>query len=246
VNVTPGAETDHVAKQTPCVLTTLTQAYVYDLDPTHEQISMLRSHVGGRRFAYNAMLGLVKDNWDENRAKKESGIEVSKDDWVSTSHFGLLYLWAEHRDELAPWWTENGSSTYNDAAQRLSKSFANFRKGRAKFPNFKHKGQSGSVRFMGPTVRLVDSHHLRVARIGEVKTYESTRKLYRRLDRGTGKIVAATVSERSGKWKVSFTVEVTCQVPGTRTPERVIGVDVGVTTLYTGATPDGEQVLEVN
>src|ERR1039458_1486160 len=191
------------------------------------------------------MLGLVKDNWDENRAKKESGIEVSKDDWVSTSHFGLLYLWAEHRDELAPWWTENGSSTYNDAAQRLSKSFANFRKGRAKFPNFKHKGQSGSVRFMGPTVRLVDSHHLRVARIGEVKTYESTRKLYRRLDRGTGKIVAATISERSGKWKVSFTVEVTRQVPGTRTPERVIGVDVGVTTLYTGATPDGEQVLEV-
>jgi putative transposase len=245
VNVTPGAETDHVAKQTPCILTTLTQAYVYDLDPTHEQISMLRSHVGGSRFAYNAMLGRVKDNWDENRAKKESGIEVSKDDWVSTSHFGLLYLWAEHRDELAPWWTENGSSTYNDAAQRLSKAFANFRKGRAKFPNFKHKGQSGSVRFMGPTVRLVDSHHLRVARIGEVKTYESTRKLYRRLVRGTGKIVAATVSERSGKWKVSFTVEVTRQVPGTRTPERIIGVDVGVTTLYTGATPDGEQVLEV-
>ena len=234
-----------MAKQTPCILTTLTQAYVYDLDPTHEQISMLRSHVGGSRFAYNAMLGRVKDNWDENRAKKESGIEVAKDDWVSTSHFGLLYLWAEHRDELAPWWTENGSSTYNDAAQRLSKAFANFRKGRAKFPNFKHKGQSGSVRFMGPTVRLVDSHHLRVARIGEVKTYESTRKLYRRLVRGTGKIVAATVSERSGKWKVSFTVEVTRQVPGTRTPERIIGVDVGVTTLYTGATPDGEQVLEV-
>jgi putative transposase len=30
-----------------------------------------------------------------------------------------------------------------------------------------------------------------------------------------------------------------------RTPDRVIGVDVGVTTLYTGATPDGEQVLQV-
>jgi putative transposase len=234
-----------VAKQTPCVLTTLTQAYAYDLDPTLEQISALQSHIGGSRFAYNAMLALVKDNWDENRAKKEEGIEVTQDDWVSTSHFGLLYLWAEHRDELAPWWSENGSSTYNDAAQRLSKAFTNFRKGRAKFPNFKHKGQSGSVRFMGPTVRLVDSQHLRIARIGEVKTYESTRKLFRHLTRGTGKIVAATVTTRSDKWQVSFTVDVTRQVPVTRDPERIIGVDVGITTLYTGASPEGDRVLEV-
>jgi putative transposase len=234
-----------VANQTPCVLTTFTQAYVYDLDPTPEQIATLRSHIGGSRFAYNAMLALVKDNWDENHAKKEEGIEVAQDDWVSTSHFGLLYLWAEHRGELAPWWSENGSSTYNDAAQRLSKAFTNFRKGRAKFPNFKRKGQGGSVRFTGPTVRLVDSHHVRISRIGEVKTYESTRKLFRHLDRGTARIVAATVSENSGKWRVSFTVEVTRPLPATRTPDRVIGIDVGITSLYTGATPDGDQALEV-
>jgi len=187
----------------------------------------------------------VKDNWDENRAKKEAGVEVAKEDYVSTSHFGLLYLWAEHRDELAPWWGENGSSTYNDAAQRLSKAFTNFRKGRAKFPHFKHKGQGGSVRFLGPAVRLADSHHVRIARIGEVKTYESTRKLFRHLHRGTGRIVAATVTERSGKWRVSFTVEVTRALPATRTRERFIGVDLGITTLYTGATPDGALVLEV-
>jgi putative transposase len=179
---------------------TLTRAYTYALDPTSEQVSMLRSHVGGSRFAYNAMLGLVKENWDENRAKKGAGVEVTNDDYIDTGHFGLLYLWAGHRDELAPWWAENGSSTYNDAAQRLSKAFTNFRKGRAKFPHFKRKGQNGSVRFMGPAVRLADSHHVRIARVGEVKTYESTRKLYRHLNRGTGKVLAATVSERSGKW----------------------------------------------
>jgi putative transposase len=57
--------------------------------------------------------------------------------------------------------------------------------------------------------------------------------------------MAATVSERSGTWAVSFTVEVTRQVPVTREPERIIGVDVGITTLYTGATPEGEHVLDV-
>jgi putative transposase len=225
--------------------TVVTQAFAFALDPTPEQVLALRSHIGGSRFAYNALLGLVKDNWDENRAKKEAGLEVTKEDYFSTSHFDLLYLWSDHRDELAPWWAENGSSAYNDAAQRLSASITNFRKGRAKFPRFKLKGQGGSVRFLGPAVRLVDSHHVRISRVGGVKTYESTRKLFRHLSRGTGKIVAATVTERTGKWKVSFTVEVARSIPATRAPDRVIGVDVGVTTLYTGATPEGEQVLEV-
>jgi putative transposase len=231
---------------TPSTPTTLTQAFTYALDPTPAQASALRSHVGGSRFAYNAMLGLVKDNWDENRAKKDVGLEVAKDDYVSTSHFALLYLWAEHRDVLAPWWAENGSSTYNDAAQRLSKAFTNFRRGRSKFPRFKRRGQSGSVRFTGPSVRLTDSHHVRLARIGEVKTYEATRKLYRHLERGTGRIVAATLRHRNAKWSISFTAEVTRQLPATRNPERVIGVDLGITTLFTGATPDGEHVLAVD
>ena len=187
----------------------------------------------------------MKTNWDENRAKKDGGLGVTKDDYVSTSHFGLLYLWAEHRDELAPWWGQNGSSTYNDAAQRLAKAFTNFRKGRASFPVFKRRGTSGSVRFTNMAVRLSDAHHVRISRVGEVKTYESTRKLYRHLERGTGRILAATVTERGGKWTVAFTVEVERAVPVTRMPERIIGIDVGLLTLYTGATPDGEQVLNV-
>ena len=78
-----------------------------------------------------------------------------------------------------------------------------------------------------------------------MKTYESTRKLYRHLERGTARILAATVSERGGRWWVSFSIEVERQLPPTRSPERVIGIDVGITTLYTGATPEGDHVLAV-
>ena len=227
------------------VLTTLTQAYRYALDPTPEQANLLRSHIGGSRFAYNALLGLVKANWDENRARKDTGEEVAKEEYLGTSHFDLLYLWAKHRDDLAPWWAENGSSTYNDAAQRLSRAFANWRKGTGRFPTFKGRGRGGAVRFTNTAVRLVDAHHVRIARVGELKTYESTRKMYRHLERGTGRILAATVSETSGRWWVSFTFEVQRAVPPTRPPVSVIGVDVGITTLYTGATPTGELVLAV-
>jgi putative transposase len=214
-------------------LGTITQAYRYAIDPTAAQVNLLRSHVGGSRFCYNALLGLVKANWDENRKMKDVGEEVTAEDYIGTGHFDLLYLWAKHRDELAPWWAENGSSTYNDAAQRLSRAFTNFRQKTANFPTFKGRGQGGSVRFTNTRVRLTDSHHVRLSRIGEIKTYESTRKLFRHLERGTGRIMAATVTERGGKWTVSFTVEVRRVVPATRAPARVIGVGCGISTLYT-------------
>ena len=237
--------TDAPETTTSASSSNLTQAFRFALDPTPEQISLFRSHIGGSRFAYNALLGLVKANWEANRIEKEAGGKVTSEDYLGTSHFDLLYLWAEKRDELAPWWSENGVSTYNDAAQRLSHAFTSWRNGNAKFPNFKARVQGGSVRFRNDAVRLTDSHHLRISRIGEVKTYESTRKLYRHLERGTARIVAATATERAGRWTISFTVDVQRHLPTTRTPERVIGVDVGLCTLYTGATPDGTPVLEV-
>lgn len=225
--------------------TTVTQAYAYAFDPTPEQANLLRSHIGGSRFAYNALLALVKANWDQNRARKDAGEEVSKEEYLGVGHFDLLYLWAKHRDELAPWWAENGSSTYNDATQRLSRAFTNWKKGTAKFPTLKKRQQGGSVRFTNTAVRLTDSHHVRVSRIGELKTYESTRKLYRHLERGDGRILAATITERRGAWTVAFSVEVQRAVAPTRPPERIIGIDVGLATLYTGATPEGNLVLDV-
>jgi putative transposase len=117
------------------------QAYRYELDPTSEKANALRSHIGGTRFVYNAMLALVKANWDENREKKQAGIELTRDDYLGTSHFDLQKLWYENRDELAPWWSENGSSTYNYACLNLSKAFTNFREGRSKFPTFKKRAR---------------------------------------------------------------------------------------------------------
>jgi putative transposase len=222
------------------------QAYRYQLDPTAEQANALRSHIGGTRFVYNALLGLLKANWNENRAKKTACVEVTNADYLGTGHFDLQRVWYEHRDELAPWWSENGASTYSYACLNLSKAFTNYRKGRAKFPTFKIRSQGGSVSFLTSAVRVAGPHHVRVNRIGEIKTYESMRKLRRHLERGTGRIVASTVTSSNGKFFIAFSVEVTRTVPIARAPERIIGIDVGITTLYTGATPDGEHFLKVD
>ena len=112
-------------------------------------------------------------------------------------------------------------------------------------PTFKSKGKSESFTLAGGSTRLVDSHHVRLSRVGEVKTYESMRKLYRHLERGGARIMSVNIAECRGKYTLSFTVEMSRVIPAPRAPERVIGIDVGLTTLYTGATPDGAQVLSV-
>ncbi len=47
----------------------------------------------------------------------------------------------------------------------------------------------------------------------ELTTYWSMRKLSRHLERSTGRIVVATVTERGGQWTLSFTVDVPRQAP---------------------------------
>ncbi len=223
----------------------ITQAYRYALDPTPQQSNLLRSHMGGTRFAYNALLELVQKNWEENRIEKLTGEEVAAKDYLGVSHFNLQELWYQRRDELAPWWGENNSSTYNYACLNLSKSFTNWRAGRAKFPTRKKRGSRSSVSLMPTAVRLDDSHHVRISRVGYVKTYESTRKMHRHLARGTAKVKADTVSMVGGKFFISFTLEVQRAIPATRAPEKVIGIDVGLSTLYTGADHDGRLLLSI-
>jgi putative transposase len=156
-----------------------------------------------------------------------------------------VYLWYAIRDEVAPWWDENGTSAYQDAATRLGRAFANYHAGRAKPPQFRRRGRGESVRFAPEAAHPTDSHHVRVSRIGQLKTYESMRKLTRHLERKSGKVKGVTIARRAGKWFACFSVELTRLVPTTRAPERVIGLDVGLSTLVTGATPDGTQVLSV-
>jgi putative transposase len=91
------------------------------------------------------------------------------------------------------------------------------------------------MRCTGTTVTL--------PRLGTVRTYESTRKLARRLEAGTARILSATVSRTAQRWFVSFTVEIDRFAPGAHArPGSVIGVDLGVRALLTGVDDAGRVV----
>ena len=74
--------------------------------------------------------------------------------------------------------------------------------------------------------------HVILPRLGAIKTHESTRKLARRLEAGTARILSATVRRDGGRWYVR--VHRRSRTAPTRTPAgrtRSVGVDVGISTL---------------
>ena len=120
------------------------------------------------------------------------------------------------------------------------------------FPRFKTVRSRRAVRFTTGVIRVeADRHHVTLPRVGRLKTHESTRKLARRLDAGTARILSATLAEDStGRWHVSFQtlVQRTVALPGhAGAGEPVVGVDVGVKAdaLLVVATPDGREIDRV-
>ena len=220
---------------------TVIQAYWFALDPTPRQRRALASHCGAARSAYNWGLGLVEHRLEQRRTGED--VEVP---WTM---FRLQWMWNRAKHQVAPWWAENSKEAYKSGLEGLARALRNYsdsqaghRQGRPMgFPRRKRKGRSrDACRFTTGQIKVLsDRKHVQLPRIGALKTHESTRKLARRLEQGTARILAATVTRTADRWYVSFTVEVQRHLPASNGHASVVGVDVGVrhlATLSTGAT----------
>ncbi|MEV6700936.1 IS607 family element RNA-guided endonuclease TnpB [Streptomyces sp. NPDC051453] len=217
------------------------QAYRFALDPTGRQVGALLRHVGAARVAFNWGLAVVKANLRQREAERSYGVgEDELTPALSWSMYSLRKAWNQAKGEVAPWWAECSKEAYATGLDRLATSLKNFsdstsgkRKGpRVGFPRFKSKRKSTpSVRFTTGTIRLDGRTHVVLPVLGRIKTHESTRKLARRLEAGTARIMSATLRREAGRWFVSFTVEVEREARTPARPDAVIGVDLGVKTL---------------
>ena len=202
---------------------------------------MLRSHAGAARFAWN--WGLAKCN--ERYAAEGK--------WYSAVDLHRMWNAAKKADPALGWWEENSKCVYQEAFSNLDRALGDFvkskkgqRKGRRLgFPKVKKRGRcrdsfrfgTGAMRCAGSTVTL--------PRLGKIKTYESTRKLARRLANGSARILSATVSRTAQRWFCSFIVEIQQAIPQRHArPGSAIGIDLGVKTLLTGID-DQDQVVTV-
>ena len=218
------------------------QAYRFALDPASAQERMLWSHAGAARFAWNWALAKCQERY-EAEGRWYSGIDLHK-------------LWnAEKKaDPALAWWSENSKCAYQEAFRDLDRALRDFaasRSGDRKarrlgFPRFKKKGKCrDSFRFGAGVMRCAGST-VTLPRLGVISTHESTRKLARRLENGTARILSATVSRTAQRWFVSFTCEVEREIPEHHTrPGAAIGIDLGVRTLLTGVDGTGQIVAVV-
>lgn len=235
------------------------QAYRFELAPNNCLRSALASHAGAARFAFNWGLATVASRMEAHRALAALAVrQGAKPEearaWaacltgpVPWSLPALRRQWNREKDEVAPWWAENSKEAYNSGLDALARALKAFfgsrsgeRNGRAMgFPRFKKKGAPASFRVTTGSFGVVDGHHVRLPRIGPVRTKEPMAKLAEKLAGGTGRILSATVSERAGRWYVSFCCEV--ERPGPEAPSGpAVGVDVGAKHLAVLST--GEAV----
>jgi putative transposase len=127
---------------------------------------------------------------------------------VPWSLFELRREWNRAKDEVAPWWPENSKEAYSSGLDGLARALQNWhdaRQGRRKgakvgFPRRKRKGRCREAcRFTTGVIRVErDRHHVTLPRLGRLRTHESTRKLARRLEQGTARILSATISRQGG------------------------------------------------
>jgi putative transposase len=214
------------------------QGYRFALDPTPAQERALRSHAGASRFAWN---------WGLTRCKERYEAEGK---WYSAAELHKLWNAEKKADPGLAWWSENSKCAYQEAFRDLDRALKDFiksRKGERKgkrlgFPKFKKRGRcKDSFRF-GSGVMRCSGNTVTVPRLGTIRTHESTRKLTRRLENGTARILSATVSRTAQRWFVSFTVEVGRAEPAHARPGSAVGVDLGVKTLLTGVDDAGSVI----
>ena len=203
------------------------QAYRFALDPTPVQVRALASHAGAARFAHNHMLALLKSVMNQRAAERSYGID--EQELTPASGVVAAYLrkaWNPRKATVAPWWGENSKEAYNtglDALARSLDAWSKSRKGQRAgeqvgFPRFKTAVAGRAVRFTTGTIRVeADRRHVTLPRLGTIHTHESTRKLARRVEAGTARILSATVTRDSaGRWHVAFQTLVQRARPGPR------------------------------
>jgi putative transposase len=215
----------------------VTQAYRFALEPTPAQERMLRSHAGASRFAWNWALARCKERYDAEGM------------WYSGADLHKLWNAEKKADPALAWWGENSKCAYQEAFRDLDRALNDFiksRKGERKgkrlgFPRFKRRGKcKDSFRFGTGVLRCAGST-VTLPRLGTIRTYESTRKLARRVEAGAARILSATVSRIAQRWFVSFTVEMQRAIPERHVrPGSAVGVDLGVKTLLTGVDDTGK------
>lgn len=225
----------------------IVKGWVVRLVPTPEQVVRFKRDDGARRFAYN---------WAVEEIQRALSVdpEVVAYDSAVWSHFELRKRWNRVKADIAPWWAEcskeafsNGIADAVTALKNWHSSKTGAREGRRMgFPRFHRKGRDPvRCKYTTGALRVDDSRHVVLPRVGTVQTAENIRPIARHIRRGTCRLLSATVREKGGHWSVSLQLEIAAPRQPAPRPDTV-GVDAGIGQhLLVVMRPNGAGVRKV-
>jgi len=195
---------------------TVFRGYKTELDPNRDQVALFTKCSGTARWTYN---------WGLQRK-----IETYRATGKTLTRFDLERELVCRKRSDSPWLAQVSSRVPGEALKDLETAFQRFFRGRQGsrrygFPQYKARHERlGSFRFSGDAVKVEDSR-IWLSRIGWVRLKERDY-----LPASGVHLVAATVSERAGRWFVGLTVRYTTARP-TAHDGAVVGLDLGLMKL---------------
>src|SRR5512140_2923282 len=160
------------------------QAFQFALDCTAEQEACLRRQFGGRRYARNWAVRVLKEDISRHR---ETGEETE-----APSLAGLRKRWNQVKDTECVdagtgevWWPQISKEAFGDGIKAAVDAYWNWQSSRAGtrqgrrvgFPRFAKKGRDRDrVTFTTGAIRVEpDRRHVTLPRIGTIRVHENTR-----------------------------------------------------------------------
>ena len=233
-------------------------SFALDVSPSEEL--MLFRHFGMRRKAFNWAVEQCKRHVGDYRCWIESfkagdTFELPPDDTVSLASFRAR--WNALKPVLCrdgdgrEWWRdlskEAASAGIADAVDAYWRHMNSNKDAHGRrtvgFPRFKRKGRdSDRYRVTTGSFGPDGNRHVKIPKVGRVRTHENMRDLTRLVDSGRAKIGTMTVSREGSRLYATFAVGLRRpQVPAARDAAEfsVVGVDAGVHCLAVVADPDG-------
>ena len=192
-------------------------AFKFRVYPTKEQQILINKTFGCCRFVYNHFLATRRDAWVNNKESinyKQTSVMLTK----------------LKKDEQYKWLKEVDCTSLQNSLKDLDRAYKNFFEKRAKYPRFKLKrvhAQSYRTRNNnGDTTVCIIGNKIKLPKIGLVRA-----KIHRNV---VGRILNATISRTAtDKYFVSLCVEVDKSTLMHPNASGIIGIDVGLSTLYT-------------
>jgi putative transposase len=197
------------------------KSYKIRLYPTKAQEELMWKHVGASRWLWNYMLEMQGKNYEQG------GKYISR--------FNMIKLLTPlKKQQEALWLNEVSKTTLEVVCTDLNLAFQEFFKKRRGYPKFKSRKRSKpNFPIRSERLYFTENETVNVEKIGKIR-YKTDFVFPK--GRGKAKFSNARISNRNGKWLLSFGMEVENQ--DFTLTDSVVGIDLGIKDLAVVAVDD--------